>query len=64
MSSTTTQVMSVRVKNETAEFFKGKPLNRVVENVHEMSKSGEIAIEGDGRVVIQRSDDKCEGNSI
>ena len=45
MSSNTTKVMAIRVKNETAEFFRGKPLNRIVESVHHLAEKREIEIE-------------------
>ena len=60
MSSTVTKVVSARVKNETADFFKDKPLNKVIEGVHGLAKKREIEIKGDGEVVIPSSDDKCE----
>lgn len=52
MSSTITRVMAIRVKNETYEFFKGKPLNRVVESVHKEYKEGHIGIKEDGEVFV------------
>ena len=45
MSSNTTKVMAIRVRNETAEYFKGKPLNRIVESVHDLVMKREIEIE-------------------
>lgn len=45
MSSKTTKVMAIRVKNETAEYFHDKPLNRIVESVHDLAKKEEIRIE-------------------
>lgn len=60
MSSTVTKVVSARVKNETAEYFRDKPLNKVIEGVHGLAKKSEIEIKGDGTVVIPGSDDKCE----
>lgn len=54
MSSTTTKVMAVRVKNRTYEFFYGKPLNRIVESLHERYESGEIGITADGRVFVPK----------
>lgn len=37
--------MSVRVKNETAEYFQDKPLNRIVESVHNLAMKREIEID-------------------
>ena len=64
MSSNTTKVMAIRVKNEVAEFFKGKPLNRVVESVHELYKKDELGITASGSVFIPSSNDKRENNSL
>jgi len=55
MSSTVTKVMAIRVKNETAEYFKGKPLNKVVENVHGLVKDGDLKIDNEGKVKINDS---------
>lgn len=55
MSSKTTKVMAVRVKNETADYFRDKPLNRIVESVHELAVKNEISVEK-GRVEIIGND--------
>lgn len=52
MSSKTTTLKTIRIKNETAEFFKDKPLNRVVESVHYLTEERKLEIKGDGKVVI------------
>ena len=62
MSSTVTKVMAIRVKNETAEYFKGKPLNKVVENVHGLVKDGDLKIDNEGKVKI--NDSKCTGDGV
>lgn len=64
MSSKTTKVMAIRVKNETAEYFKGKPLNKVVESVHNLAINKEVEIKGNGDVVIFSSNDECEDGVI
>lgn len=51
MSSSKTKVMAVRVRNETAEFFHDKPLNRIVESVHDLAVKKEIEIEK-GTVIV------------
>lgn len=51
MSSSKTKVVAVRVKNETADFFHDKPLNRIVESVHELAVKEEIVIDG-GKVIV------------
>ena len=45
MSSKRTTVKAIRIKNETAEFFADKPLNKVVESVHDLAIKKEIEIE-------------------
>ena len=55
MSSSRTKVMAVRVKNETAEYFHDKPLNRIVESVHDLAVKEEIKIDG-GKVVVVHGD--------
>lgn len=57
MSSSTSKVVAVRIKNETYEFFSDKPLRKVIESVHELAKNDEVGIEN-GRVVIRSSNDK------
>lgn len=57
MSSKTTQLKTIRIKNETAEFFKDKPLNRVVESVHYLAEENKLEIKGDGKVVVPDSND-------
>ena len=64
MSSTITKVMAIRVKNETADFFRGKPLNKIVENVHEMYKKDEIGITKNGELFIPSSHDKWKDSSV
>lgn len=64
MSSSTTKVMAIRVKNETADFFRGKPLNRVVESVHDLYKKDELGITASGNVFVPSSNNKREDNSV
>lgn len=45
MSSKITKVMAIRVRNETADYFRDKPLNRIVESVHDLVKSNDVEIE-------------------
>lgn len=51
MSSSKTKVMAIRVRNATAEFFHDKPLNRIVESVHDLAEKKEIEIEK-GEVIV------------
>lgn len=64
MPSKITKVMAVRVKNETADFFRGKPLNKVVESVHNLAIHNEVEIKGNGDVVISGRDDECKDGDI
>lgn len=64
MSSKTTKVMAIRVKNDTAEYFQGKPLNRIVESVHTLAERKKIEIKGNGDVVVCSSNDKWEDGSV
>lgn len=64
MPSKITKVMAVRVKNETAEYFKGKPLNKVVESVHNLAMQKEVEIKVNGDVVISGRNDECEDGVI
>lgn len=52
MSSSKTKVMAIRVKNATAEYFHDKPLNRIVESVHDLAEKKEIEIEKGAVIVI------------
>lgn len=54
MSSKTTRVKSIRIKNETADFFRDKPLNRVVENVHYLAIKKDIEVLDNGQITIRR----------
>lgn len=51
MSSSKTKVMAIRVRNSTAEYFHDKPLNRIVESVHDLAEKKEIEIEK-GEVIV------------
>ena len=47
MASTKTRIKPIRIANETADFFEGKPLNRIVECVHQMILSGTLICDGE-----------------
>lgn len=64
MSSKVTKVVAVRVKNETAEFFRDKPLNRVVESVHDLYKRDELGITASGNVFVPSGHDKREDGCV
>ena len=50
-TSKITVTKTIRIKNETAEFFKGKPLNRYVEDLQKSIEADDIR-EKDGRLDI------------
>lgn len=64
MSSKTTRVKTIRIKNETADFFEGKPLNKVVESVHTLAINKEVEIQTDGNIRLSDNNDKRENNPI
>lgn len=64
MPSKVTKVLSARVRNETAEYFKGKPLNKVVESIHDLAVKKEVEIRGNGDVVISGSTAKREDGAV
>lgn len=47
MASTKTQIKAIRIANETAEYFEGKPLNRYVECLHRLAESGAVVLDGE-----------------
>lgn len=47
MASTKTRIKPIRIANETADFFEGKPLNRIVECIHQMILSGTLILDGE-----------------
>lgn len=52
MSSSKTQTRTIRIKNETADFFRDKPLNKVVENVHDLALKKDIEVYENGKISI------------
>lgn len=59
MASTRTTTRTIRIENETAEYFKEKALNRAVESLHGLLTSG--AIEFDGEKLTIPSAGKTSG---
>ena len=51
MASTTTRIKTIRIKNETADYFEEQPLNRMVESLEELMKSGKIKFDGEELVI-------------
>lgn len=59
MSSTRTRSHSIRISNECSEYFKEKPLNRIVESLMEMFKDGTAYYDEDtSHLFVRRSDDE------
>ena len=57
MASTTTRIKTIRIKNETADYFENQPLNRMVESLEELMQDGKVSFDGDN-LVIKGSDKK------
>lgn len=47
MASTITRIKTIRIKNETADYFEKKPLNRIVEIIGEMMQAGKMSFDGE-----------------
>ena len=47
MGSTRTTTRTIRIDNETAEYFAKKPLNRAVESLYGYLRAGEMSFDGD-----------------
>lgn len=50
--SYTTQLKTIRVRNETLEYFKDKKLNRAVDSLSELLRRGVLAFDGENLIVI------------
>lgn len=55
MASKRSQTRTIRIKNEVAEYFEGKPLNRYVEDMKEYIDRGDIKDTGGGITVYRTS---------
>lgn len=64
MASTTTRIKPIRIKNETADYFENQPLNRMVESLEELMKSGKIKFDGDNLVIKGLSQEKTDITDI
>lgn len=52
MASSTTKTKTIRIANDTADFFEGKALNRMVECVHHLIKNGTLAFDGENLKIL------------
>ena len=55
MASTKTRTKTIRLANETAEYFEKLPLNRIVECVHSLLERGELELDGEGIKISSKS---------
>ena len=55
--SYTTQLKTIRVRNETLEYFKDKKLNRAVDSLSELLKRGVLAFDGENLSVVGKGVD-------
>lgn len=46
-TSKISSLKTLRLKNETIEYFRGKPLNKVVDNLADLIKEGKIELDGE-----------------
>lgn len=51
-TSNISQPVTIRVKNEVAEYFKGKPLNKMVESLKEYMDNEQVE-EVDGKLIVK-----------
>ena len=51
-TSKITRPITIRVRNEAAEFYEGKPLNRMIESLMEYIEMGQIE-EVEGKLVVK-----------
>ena len=51
MASSTTKIKTIRIKNETSDYFENKPLNRMVESLGELLQSGKMSFDGEDLVI-------------
>lgn len=64
MASTTTRIKPIRIKNETADYFENKPLNRMVESLEELLREGKLKFDGENLVIKGQSAEKTDISSI
>lgn len=55
MASTTTRIKPIRIKNEVADYFEDKKLNRMVENLAELLQKGKVRFDGE-ELIFKGSD--------
>ena len=53
-TSKITQLKTIRIKNECAEYFRDKPLNRYVEWLWENAVAGRIELKGEEAYIIYK----------
>jgi len=64
MASSKTKVKPIRIANETADYFEGKALNRIVESVHHLLESGELSFDGEEIKICSEKGVYTENNPV
>ena len=63
MASTTTRIKPLRIKNDTADYFEKKPLNRMVESLEELLRSEKVRFDGEN-LIVKGSDSNIDLSDI
>lgn len=66
MPSTITRPKSIRIKNEAADYFDSRPLNKMINSLYEQMVSGEIEFDGEKLITkgSSKKDEKTPYESI
>ena len=60
MASTITKTKTIRIANETADYFEGKALNRLVESVHHAIEGGKMSFDGENIKILGQNIPECQ----
>jgi hypothetical protein len=64
MASTRTTTRTIRIDNETADYFKEKALNRAVESLYGLLRSGKLTFDGEElKIECTHQNEKKQGNN-
>lgn len=64
MASSKTRIKPIRIANETADYFEGKALNRIVESVHRLLESGTLEFNGEELKIRAKEGVYTENNPV
>ena len=64
MASSKTRIKPIRIANETADYFEGKALNRIVESVHHLLESGGLEFDGEEIKICSEKGVYTENNPV